>query len=83
MVKNLPADAGYAVLIPGSGRSPGRGNGNTLQYSYQENLMDRGIWQATLHGVSRVGHNLVTKERERESFPIDVKVPFGSITGHL
>ena len=52
MVKNPPVNAGYAVLIPGSGRSPGRGNGNTLQYSYLENLMDRGIWQATLHGVS-------------------------------
>ena len=65
MVKNLPADAGYAVLIPGSGRSPGRGNGNTLQYSYQENLMDRGIWQATLHGVSRVGHNLAIPHAQK------------------
>ena len=65
MVKNLPADAGYAVLIPGSGRSPGRGNGNTLQYSYQENLMDRGIWQATLHGVSRVGYNLAIPHAQK------------------
>ena len=37
------------------------GNGNPLQYSCLENLMDRGAWQATVHGVARVGHNLVTK----------------------
>ena len=45
---------------PGSGRSPGEGNGNPLQYSCLENLMDRGAWQATVHGVTRVGHHLVT-----------------------
>ena len=38
-------------LIPGSGRSPGGGNGNPLQYSCLENSMDRGTWQATVHGV--------------------------------
>ena len=65
MVKNPPVNAGYAVLIPGSGRSPGRGNGNTLQYSYLENLMDRGIWQATLHGVSRVRHNLAIQHAQK------------------
>ena len=37
--------------IPGPGRSPGVGNGNTLQYSCLENSMDRGAWQATIHGV--------------------------------
>ena len=37
------------------GRSPGEGNGNPLQYSYLENLMHRGAWWATLHGVERVG----------------------------
>ena len=45
VVKNLPANAGDvrdADLIPGSGRSPGEGNGNPLQYSYLENPMDRG-----------------------------------------
>ena len=64
VVKNLPANAGDvrdADLIPGSGRSPGEGNGNPLQYSYLENPMDRGAWQATVHGVARVGHNLATK----------------------
>ena len=47
MVKNLPAsveDTRDAGLIPGSGRSPGGGNCNLLQYSYLENSMDRGAW---------------------------------------
>jgi len=48
-------------LIPGSGRSPGKGNGSSLQYSCLENPMDRGAWQAIVHGVARVGHDLVTK----------------------
>ena len=39
--------------IPGSGRSPGEGNGNPLQYSCQENPMDGGAWWATVHGVSK------------------------------
>ena len=53
MVKNPPANAGDARdmgLIPESGRSPGEGNGNLLQYSCLENPMDRGAWQATVHG---------------------------------
>ena len=56
VVKNLPAnavDAGYSGLIPGSGRSPGGENGNPLQYSCQENLMDRGAWWAMVHGVTK------------------------------
>ena len=44
-------------LIPGSGRSPGEGNGNPLQYSCLGNPMDRGAWWATVHGVARVGHD--------------------------
>ena len=44
VVKNPPANAGDAGLIPESGRSPGRGNGNPLQYSCLENPMDRGTW---------------------------------------
>ena len=54
VVKNPPANAGDigdAGLIPGSERSPGSGNGNPLQYSCLENSMDRGAWQATVHGV--------------------------------
>ena len=42
-----------AGSIPESGRSPGGGNGNPLQYSYLENTMDRGAWQATVHGVAK------------------------------
>ena len=56
MVKNLPANAEDirdAGSIPGSGRSPGGGHGNALQYSCLENPMDRGAWQATVHGVAR------------------------------
>ena len=55
-VKNLPANAGNARdmgLIPKSGRSPGVGNGNLLQYSCLENSIDRGAWWATLLGVTK------------------------------
>ena len=47
MVKNLSANAGNVGLIPGSGRSPGKGNGKSLQYFCLGNPMDRGAWQAT------------------------------------
>ena len=46
-----------------SGRSPGEGNGNLLQYSCLGNPMDRGSWWAIVHGVARVGHNLATKQQ--------------------
>ena len=55
-VKNLPAnagDTGDTDSIPGSGRSPGVGNGNPLQHSCLENPMDRGVWQATVHGITK------------------------------
>ena len=52
MVKNLPPKAGDVGLIPGSGKSPGEGNGNPLQYSCLENSMDRGAWWAVLHGAA-------------------------------
>ena len=54
MVKNLSVsagDPGNMGSIPGSGRSPGGGNGNLLQYSCLENSMDRGAWKAAVHGV--------------------------------
>ena len=53
MIKNLPASAEDAGSMPGSGRSPGEGNGNPLQNSYLGNAMDRGAWQATVHGVAK------------------------------
>ena len=51
--KNPPANAGDTGLIPGLGRFPGEGNGNPLQYSYMGNPMDRGAWEATVHGVAK------------------------------
>ena len=47
--------------IPSSGRSSAVRNGNPLQYSYLENLMDRGAWQTMVHGIARVGYDLATK----------------------
>ena len=55
-VKNLPAnvgDMGDAGSIAGSGRSPGVTNGNSFQYSWLRNPMDRGAWQATVHKVAK------------------------------
>ena len=57
--KESTCNAGDLGSISGSGRSPGEGNGNPCHYSCLENPMDRGAWQATVHGVSRVGHDLV------------------------
>ena len=56
MVKNPPAnagDTGDTVSIPRSGRSPGEGTDNPLQYFCLENRMDRGVWQATVHGITK------------------------------
>ena len=51
VVKNNVGDVRDLSPVPGSGRSPGGGNGNPLQYSCLENPMDRGAWWATVHGV--------------------------------
>ena len=59
--KESACNAGDLGSIPGSGKSPGEGNGNPLQYSCLENPMDRGAWWATVHGVARIGHDLVSK----------------------
>ena len=56
VVKNLPANAGDGKdidLIHKSGRSPGGGNGNPLQYSFLENSVNRGAWWATVYGVTK------------------------------
>ena len=66
MVKNLPASAGEAVSIPGSGRSPREGNGNSLQYSCLENPMDNGAWRATVHGVAKSWTRLLCKQDSEE-----------------
>ena len=46
-------DAGNAGLVPGSGRSPGEGNGTPLQYACLENSMDRGAWWIAVHGITK------------------------------
>ena len=56
MVKNPPTNTGdirETVSIPGSGRSPGEGNGNPLQYTCLENTVDKGAWPATVHEVTK------------------------------
>ena len=59
----MPANAGDMDLIPGSGRSPGEGNGNPLQHSCQENPKERGAWQVQSMGSQRVKHDLVTEQQ--------------------
>ena len=59
--KESACNAGDAGLIPGSGGSPGGGNGYPLQYSCLENSMDRGSWQATVHGPQRGRHNVAAE----------------------
>ena len=53
VVKTPPANVEDAGSIPGSGRPPGGGNGNPLQYSYLENPMDREAWKATVYGAAK------------------------------
>ena len=71
MGKESTCNAGDAGSIPGSGRSPGGGNGKLLQYSCLENLMDREAWWATVHGVAKsdttegLTHSITGAESER------------------
>ena len=78
VVKNLPANAGAmdAGSITGSGRSPGGAHGNPLQYSYLENPMDRGAWQATVHVIAeseiteqQAQHSVCTVKRHSSLLP--------------
>ena len=72
VVKNLPAIAGDVGSIPGSGRHPGGGNGNPLQYSCLENFIDRGAWlQST--GSQRVRHDLVTEQHHHQWLGTEVE----------
>ena len=61
LVKNLPANVGDTDSSPGSGRSPGGGNDNLLQYSCLENPTDRGACWTIVHEVARVRHDHVTQ----------------------
>ena len=65
--KESACNAGDSGSTAGLGRSSEEGNDNPFQYSCLENPMDRGAWQATVHGVARVGHDLETKERENDA----------------
>ena len=67
VIKNPAANTGDMDLIPGLGRSPEEGNGNSLQYSCLGNSMDRGVWWAILHG-SQNRHDLATIQLGNHSF---------------
>ena len=62
MIKESTCNAGDPGLILGLGRSPGEGHGNPLQYSCQENSMDRGAWQATVHWITKNQKRLSEKD---------------------
>ena len=61
--KESACNAGDLGLIPGLGRSPRGGHGNSLQYSCLENFMDRGAWWATAHRVTQLDTTEVTKQQ--------------------
>ena len=65
VVKNPPANVGNASWIPGSGRSPGKGNGNPLQYSCLGDSMEREAWWATFHGVTKESNMIPTKQQQQ------------------
>ena len=76
VIKNLPANVGDANLILGSGRSPGGGLGNPLQYYCWENPMDRGAWQAAFHKSQRVWHNWATEHTHTHTHTISIPAWF-------
>ena len=70
--------------IPGSGRSPGEGNGNSLQYSCLENPMDRGAWQVTIHGVAKGRTQLSkTKQKQQLSVASDLDLTFNGPSRYI
>ena len=76
MVKNLPANAGETGSIPGSGRSPGEGNGNRLQYSCLGNPRDREDRRAAVHGVAELD---TTEQLNNERTDLQSSVHFRGI----
>ena len=64
VVKKSACNTGDMGSIPGLGRSPGKGNGNPLQYSCLDNFMDRRAWRATIHGFAKAGHDVGTKSHQ-------------------
>ena len=84
--KESACNVGDPGSILGLGRSPGEGNGNPLQYSCLGNPMDGGAWQATVHGVARVRHDLVTKPpppRQDPKLPPTKKLPTHRPSGKI
>ena len=76
MVKNPPANAGDSKevgLLTGSGRFPGEGNGNLIQYSCLENSMDRGAWWAIVHGVAKSQTQLSARTHKHTHTHTDTK----------
>ena len=67
-------NAGDPGSIPGSGRSPGEGNGNPLQYSCLENPMDGGAWQATVHGVAKSQTRLSDFTHKQEMARVNINI---------
>ena len=65
--KESTCQAGDASSIPGLRRPPGEGNSNPFQYSCLGNPMDRGAWQATVHGVTKSQTRLITQQQQQES----------------
>ena len=74
VVKNLSANTGDLDSVPGSRRSPGKGNDNPRLYFYLENPMDRGAWRATVHGSQRVGHDQNDLACTHTDIDIDMQV---------
>ena len=68
-VKNPPASAEDAGSVPGSGRPPGEGNDNPLQYSCLGNPTDRGTWQLQSTGQQRAGQDLAAKQQQQGLWP--------------
>ena len=81
--KEPSCNAGDLGSILGLGRSPGAGNGSPLQYSCLENPIDRGAWQATVHEVTRVGHDLVTKPPHMYTNVNEILVTFGFLKSFI
>ena len=83
-VKNPPANARDAGLIPESGRSPGEGNGNPLQYSCLGNSMDRRVWRAIVHGVAKSRTQLSDwLYYNSNKFPHHLSIPFSQATPQI
>ena len=84
VIKNLPAKAGDPDLIPGSGRSPEGGNGNSLQYSCLENPRDGGAWWAAVYGVAQGRTRLKRLSSSSSSSSRGTKVfPGGTVVKNL